>query len=304
MATETKSSSPVRRNRIIAIVAGAITVVAIVLGFAGDFLGLGWRWMRPAAELLLLAELVALVVIERHQLFEPVHETVGGTHALVQEIHAIVSEGARNAGQVTVCGGEPEVYATAIRVLREAAARDQSTPQILRAARLSGHLRLSEDSDLAEQFEAYTDALKAFFVNPGSPPDARSRRWSGRVVIALASRKNFDEHLDQVLRRVYAAKPTNVETKILIRAKSEAVLAPLEITDRDAVLTFDDGSSSFKWGLGFHGEHYRALLARWFDDLWASIPDSYLIYSRGGFNEDVVERIRKELASMEASRGD
>jgi len=53
--------------------AGAITVIAIVLGFAGDFLGLPWHWMRPAAELLLLAELVGLVVLERHQLFEPVH---------------------------------------------------------------------------------------------------------------------------------------------------------------------------------------------------------------------------------------
>jgi hypothetical protein len=55
----------------IAIAAGVITVIAVVLGFAGDFLGLPWHWMRPAAELLLLAELVGLVVLERHQLFEP-----------------------------------------------------------------------------------------------------------------------------------------------------------------------------------------------------------------------------------------
>jgi hypothetical protein len=52
-----------RRNRMIATVAGAITVIAIVLGFAGDVLGLPWHWMRPAAELLLLAELVGLVVM-------------------------------------------------------------------------------------------------------------------------------------------------------------------------------------------------------------------------------------------------
>jgi hypothetical protein len=66
-----------RRNRMIAITAGAITVIASVLGIAGDFLGLSWHWMRPAAELLLLAELVGLVVLERHQLLEPVHEKVG-----------------------------------------------------------------------------------------------------------------------------------------------------------------------------------------------------------------------------------
>jgi hypothetical protein len=31
----------------IAIAAGVITIMAIVLGFAGDFLGLPWHWMRP-----------------------------------------------------------------------------------------------------------------------------------------------------------------------------------------------------------------------------------------------------------------
>src|SRR5271155_2594806 len=77
-------SNPARRNRIIAVAAGAITVVAIVLGFAGDVLGLQWHWMRPAAELLLLAELVVLVVLERHQLFEPVHEKVGGIEARIE----------------------------------------------------------------------------------------------------------------------------------------------------------------------------------------------------------------------------
>ena len=67
-----------------------ITVNAIVLGFAGDFLGLPWHWMRPAAELL-LAELVGLVVLERHQLFEPVHENVGlcGCGTRMEEIHAM-----------------------------------------------------------------------------------------------------------------------------------------------------------------------------------------------------------------------
>jgi hypothetical protein len=58
-----------RRNRIIAAVAGAITVTAIVLAFAAEYLELSWKWLRPAAELLLLAELVGLIVLERHQLF-------------------------------------------------------------------------------------------------------------------------------------------------------------------------------------------------------------------------------------------
>jgi hypothetical protein len=57
-----------RRNRIITIVAGVTTVVAIVLALASGYLGLTWLWLRPAAELLLLGELVGLIVLERHQL--------------------------------------------------------------------------------------------------------------------------------------------------------------------------------------------------------------------------------------------
>src|SRR5271163_3905268 len=113
-----ETSSTARRNRMIAIAAGAITVIAIVLGFAGDFLGMPWHWMRPAAELLLLAELVGLVVLERHQLFEPVHETVRDTHALVQEVHAMITESARTSGQVTACASTPEVLRTMTRTIR------------------------------------------------------------------------------------------------------------------------------------------------------------------------------------------
>jgi stage V sporulation protein SpoVS len=46
------------RARMIAIGAGAITVVAIMLAFASGYLGQQWNWLRPAGELLLLAELV------------------------------------------------------------------------------------------------------------------------------------------------------------------------------------------------------------------------------------------------------
>src|SRR5260370_37663668 len=95
-----------RRNRMIAISAGAITVIAIVLGFAGDFLGLPWHWMRPAAELLLLAELVGLVVLERHQLFEPVQETVGGIDKRVADLQVsleALTKEMRSASEGTLC---------------------------------------------------------------------------------------------------------------------------------------------------------------------------------------------------------
>jgi len=137
-------SDHARRNRMIAMAAGAITVIAIVLGFAGDFLGLPWHWMRPAAELLLLAELVGLVVLERHQLFEPVHEGVGalrndvGTiqtgvstmQIRLEEMHASVMENIQASGRVTPCASTTELFRTMTRILREALARDQRAPHI------------------------------------------------------------------------------------------------------------------------------------------------------------------------------
>jgi hypothetical protein len=87
---------------------------------------------------LLLAELVGLVVLERHQLFEPVHDKVDATHTRVEEIHALITANARSSGQVTVCTSVPEMFRTMAHVLREALTRDQPAPQILRVARLAG----------------------------------------------------------------------------------------------------------------------------------------------------------------------
>jgi len=41
------------------------------------------------------------------------------------------------------------------------------------------------------------------------------------------------------------------------------------------------------------------LFARWFDDLWATIPDSYLVYSRTGVDKKAIERVRRELEALQ-----
>jgi hypothetical protein len=64
MAATEPSSTNARRNRIIAICAGAVTITAIVVAFAAEYFELPWKWLRPSAELLLLAELVGLVVLD------------------------------------------------------------------------------------------------------------------------------------------------------------------------------------------------------------------------------------------------
>jgi hypothetical protein len=294
-----------RRNRIIAIAAGAITVTAIVVAFAAEYFDLSWKWLRPGVELLLLAELVGLVVLERHQLFEPVHEKVDATHTRVEEIHALITESARRSGQVNVCMSAPEMFRTMARVLREALARDQQAPQILRVARLAGvQARLSsleEDPDLAAEWREWVSAMLAFTLTPGSPPDGRGRRWSVRFLQAFVTLDNFDRSLDQLIRPILAGKPSNFEYKVLVRARAEAMLSPGLITDHDVVTTFDD-NTAFRWGVWFQGPQYLPLFARWFDELWASIPESYLIYSRNGFNQSAIDRIRKELETMESGQ--
>jgi len=154
MNTEPMPRDHARRNRTIAIAAGVVTVTAIVLGFASEFLGVPWHWMRPAAELLLLAELVGLVVLERHQLFEPVHEQVGSMTAQMTDMRQTLnslSEHARASGQLTICADPPEVLRTQARVTREALARDHESPQILRVAALSSRPISQERWDLGSE---------------------------------------------------------------------------------------------------------------------------------------------------------
>src|SRR5215472_5024148 len=117
-----------RRNRFIAIAAGVITVVAIVLAFASGYLGQQWNWLRPAGELLLLAELVGLIVLERHQLFEPVHEKVSGMETRFDRLDATLvalTERLSAAGQATFYANSAQTIGGLTRTARAASARAQ-----------------------------------------------------------------------------------------------------------------------------------------------------------------------------------
>jgi hypothetical protein len=107
--------------------------------------------------------------------------------------------------------------------------------------------------------------------------------------------------MEQVGRPLLAAKPSNVEMKVLVRPSIEAMLSPGLMTDRDVVTIFDDAAAGLRWGVWFQGPLYLSLFERWFDDLWANIPDSYLIYSGKGFNQTAVDLIRKELEAAAGS---
>jgi hypothetical protein len=93
----------------------------------------------------------------------------------------------------------------------------------------------------------------------------------------------------------------NVEVKILVRARPEAMLSPAQITDRDVFVTYDNEMGRYRWGLSLQGRQYVTLCAQWFDDCWSSIPDSYLIYSRSGLNQKAVDQIKRELEANDAA---
>src|SRR5260370_4367532 len=99
-----------------------------------------WHWMRPAAELLLLAELVGLVVLERHQLFEPVHEGVSELQRRIADLQMTMGSITQHLGascQVKFCASTPEVFRALTRITREALSSDYEGPQILRISSLS-----------------------------------------------------------------------------------------------------------------------------------------------------------------------
>jgi len=100
-------------------------------------------------------------------------------------------------------------------------------------------------------------------VTPGSPPDARARRWSVRFLAAFATLDHFDVILDQFMRQLLAGKPSNFEMKIFVRPKVEATLSPSVMTDRDVVMIFDDTTAGLRWGVWFQGLRYLMLFERW-----------------------------------------
>jgi hypothetical protein len=294
-----------RRSRLIAIAAGLITITAVVLSFASGYLGLGWQWLRPAAELLLLAELVGLIVLERHQLFEPATEKIAGIENRIELIGATLEaldERLTTAGQATFCANSSQTLSVAAHTVRDTIAREQETPQVLRYARLgaAAFYQLT-DPEVGHGFQELINSLWTFALSPGSLPDSRARLWSCRFILTMRNLANFESYCENILREVVERKVLNFELKFLVRSRDEAVLSPNLITDRDVLLTFDDANAPTRWGLLLQGRQYVTVFARWFDELWASIPDAYVVYSRNGLRQAALDRIRKELEAAEAS---
>ena len=194
-----------RRNRIIAVVAGAITTIAIVLAFAAGYLEQPWKWLRPAAELLLLAELVGLIVLERHQLFEPISEKVTGMEARIAEMQATLdqmNERMTAAGsQVIVTVGVREALQLRMRLLREALARDQEGPQLLRNAVFSGAILAQDTRELGDEWLTLQKIGSEFVLVRGSGANSKGHRWSLRLILAWGTIDAFKSGMEYVRSR-------------------------------------------------------------------------------------------------------
>jgi hypothetical protein len=112
----------------------------------------------------------------------------------------------------------------------------------------------------------------------------------------------FESGLEWVRSTIVELAVLNAEIKILVRQRPEATLSPIQITDRDVFLAYDNDMGRFRWGLALRGRRYVTLFAQWFDDRWSSIPHSYLIYSLSGLNQKAVELVRREIEANEAAR--
>jgi hypothetical protein len=293
-----------KRNRLIAIAAGAITVVAIVLAFASGYLGQEWRWLRPAGELLLLAELVGLIVLERHQLFEPVQDDVGVIKRrldLMDTNIGSLADKLDGLGRLTVCANPPEVMRAIARVHRNALARESQGAQVLRSAVLSGQLIARDTREGLGELEDMFATAMSFCIVPSTAADAKARRWTVRVLFGIGTTEVLEAQL-LLFAPLFAQPILNVEVKFFPCSGITPALSPAAITDREEVVVFDDATAAMRWGIMFEDRAGVAFLARWFDDLWAA-PNSYLIFSRSGVDQSAIDRIRNELeVSMTSGR--
>jgi hypothetical protein len=172
----------------------------IVLAFAAEYLELSWKWLRPAAELL-LAELVGLIVLERHQLFEPISEKLTGMEARIAEMQATLdqmNERMTAAGQVIGTVGVPEALQLRMRLLREALARDQEGLQLLRNAVFSGAILAQDTRELGDEWLTLQKIGSEFVLVPGSGANSKGHRWSQRAILAWGTIDAFKSGMEYV----------------------------------------------------------------------------------------------------------
>jgi hypothetical protein len=266
--------------------------------------------------LLLLAELVGLVVLERHQLFEPVSEKVDSIDARIAQISEVVAsadlpaigvavgqinERVGAAGQAAAYIGAREVLWVRTRLLREASTGSHPGPQMFRLGLFAGRNLFDDPRAIGDEFEKWTKVLTEHYLVAGSPADSPAHSCTFRFLVAFAAPEALDFALNALRPTLIDPHVLNAESKILVRSRPEGLLSPALITDRAVLLSYDDETSPYRWGVVLEGQQYVTLFARWFDDRWAAIPERHMVFARNGLNQKAVDLVRKNLTRAGAA---
>ncbi|MGH7865063.1 MAG: hypothetical protein ACREQB_08740 [Candidatus Binataceae bacterium] len=282
-----------------------VAIVAIVAHFGAETLHL--PWLRETALLVILAEILAFVALERYQVFEPMQETVQDVQAQLSQFQKFREELAAS-GHVTVQPSPHEHLREAARALRESSSADPGGAHIIRhtAFGLRWHhvsAASAEDSEEAKARGEYLDAFGAFFLAPGSTSMSPwVHRWSVRFLFAVGDIESYQAMLLETGPvGMFARRALHNGVIKLMVTNSSAALSPLIIGERDVFLKFEDPSSPLvHWSIRFRGPQYAALFSRWFDELW-QLPEAYTVYARDGINQQGLEQVRQKLAALRKS---
>jgi hypothetical protein len=153
-------------------------------------------------------------------------------------------------------------------------------------------------ADLNAEIREMMQAAFAFKEFPGSDPNSIARRWQFRQISAVGNVRHLPPVID-LLNAWQDGNPMNVEFKILVRPQIASVMSPALITDQEAVLSCDDSAVSWRWGFEFHDPRIVAILARWFDEIWAiQEPDAYLVHRHDGKDEEALARARQRISQL------
>jgi len=288
-----------KRSRKIGIAMAATAVVAIVAHFGAETLHL--PWLRETALLVILAEILAFVALERYQVFEPMHDAVGDLQARFSRFESFREELSASGG-VTIQASSHQYYVEITRALREALGADPGGPQILRFASLGlrweGVISAGrEETEEARARLEWLEASRAFNLGAGAAPKSPwARLWSVRYLFAVADWKDFEAIQLEPLRNIPEQAPRNATIKLIVHSLG-AALSPTIIGERDSFLKFEDPSSPLvHWSIRFRGAAPAALFTRWFDELW-QMPEAYTVYTRDGLSQQGLEQVRQRLAA-------
>jgi hypothetical protein len=292
-----------RRARTIGIVMAVIAVAAILVHFGAEALHV--PALREVALLVILAEILVFVALERYQVFEPMNETMEelrGEMKQLTELRRQLGEG----GYTFTASDAPATWKGLGDLLQEALGRRPERPQVLRVTLLHGtlaELTMSHSESDQQWRDTIINPLRGFIdyaENRARTPWVTS--WTLRYLFAAADEAAVDRLRDWATMAL-GRRPANVTIKLLPRHAPQAALSPVVVGDYGVGLGIEDNSYPYPhFGVMFRGPQYAALFARWFDELWED-AHAVAVYAHGRLDERAIELVRRKVGELGRAAG-